>query len=94
MAPVGAFGLQLGFGAFGAGAFSGGERGDGLQLGLVLLAEGAAFAGAVGADAICLGAGVGFGLAGAGDLSVSAAGGLGSRRRVRGRAGLLRRGRR
>ena len=76
MAPVGAFGLQLGFGAFGAGAFGGGERGDGLQLGLVLLVEGVAFAGGVGVDAVCLGAGVGFGLAGAGGLRISPAGGL------------------
>ena len=77
MAPAGAFGVELLLGAFGAGAFGGGERGDGLELGLVLLAEGAAFAGGVGADAVCLGAGVGLGLAGAGDLGVGAAGGLG-----------------
>ena len=49
MAPVGAFGVELLLGAFGAGAFGGGERGDGVELGLVLLAEGVAFAGGVGA---------------------------------------------
>ena len=77
MPAVGALGFQQLFGAFGAGAFGGGERGDGFQLGVVLLAEGVAFAGSVGADALGFGAGVGFGLAGAGGLGVSAAGGLG-----------------
>jgi hypothetical protein len=44
----------------------------------VLVAEGVAFAGGVGADPVCFGAGVGFGLPGAGDLGVGAPGGLGS----------------
>ena len=77
MAAIGAFGLEQLLGAFSAGAFGGGERGDGVELGLVLLAEGVAFAGGVGADAVCLGAGVGLALAGAEDLGVGAAGGLG-----------------
>ena len=77
MAPVGAFGVEQLLGAFGAGAFGGGERGDGVELGVVLLAEGVSFAGGVGADAVCLGAGVGLGLAGADGLGVGAAGGPG-----------------
>ena len=36
MAPVGAFGVEQLLGAFGAGAFGGGERGDGVELGVVL----------------------------------------------------------
>jgi hypothetical protein len=72
VAPVGPFGFQRLFGPLGAGALGGGQRGDGLQLCLVLLAEGAAFAGGVGADPVCFGAGVGFGLPGAGDLGVGA----------------------
>ena len=44
----------------------------------MLVAEGVAFAGGVGAGPVCFGAGVGFCLAGAGDLGVGTAGGLGS----------------
>ncbi len=77
MPAVGAFGVEQLLGAFGAGAFGGGERRDGVELGLVLLTQGAAFASGVGADAVCLGAGVGLGLAGADGLGVGAAGGLG-----------------
>ena len=73
MAPVGAFGLQQLLGPLGAGAFGGGQRGDGVQLRLVLIAEGAAFAGGIGADVLGFGAGVGFGLAGSDGLGVSAA---------------------
>ena len=78
MAPAGAFGFQQLLGALGAGALGGSQRGDGLQLCLVLVAEGVAFAGGVGAAPVCFGAGVGFGLPGAGDLGVGAPGGLGS----------------
>ena len=73
---VGALGFQLLFGAFGTAAFGGGERGDGRQLSVVLFAEGVAFAGGVGADVLGFGAGVGFGLPGAGGPGVSAAGRL------------------
>ena len=51
VAPVGALGLQQLLGALGAGALGGGERGNGVQLCLVLVAEGVAFAGGVGARA-------------------------------------------
>ena len=77
LATVGALGFQLLLGAFGAFAFGGGERGDGRQLGVVLVLEGVAFTGGVGADVLGLGAGVGFGLAGAGGLGAGAAGGAG-----------------
>jgi hypothetical protein len=60
-------------GAFGAGPLSVGQRGDGVELGLVLFAEGVAFAGGVGADLVCFGAGVRFGLAGADGLGFGAA---------------------
>ena len=76
MAPVGALGLQQLLGALGAGALGGGERGDGVQLCLVLVAEGVAFAGGVGAGPVGLGAGVGFGLPGAAGLGVGTPGGL------------------
>ncbi len=58
MPPVGALGFQEMLGAFGARALSVRQRGDGVELGLVLLADGVAFAGGVGADTVCLGAGV------------------------------------
>jgi len=77
-ATVGAFGFELGFGAFGAGAFGVGERLGRGELGLVVLVEGVAFAGGVGADPVCFGAGVGFGLAGAADLGVSGVPGVAS----------------
>src|ERR1039457_1706658 len=73
---VGAFGVELGFGAFGACAFGVGEGVSGVGLGLVVCLEGLAFAGGVVTDAAGFGAGVGFGLAGTGDLCFGAAGGL------------------
>ena len=76
MAAVGAFGVELGFGAFGACAFGVGEGASGVDLGLVVSLEGVAFAGGVVADTAGFGAGVGFGLAGAADLGFGAAGGL------------------
>ena len=75
-APVGAFGFELGFGAFGAGAFGTGERLGCGELGCVMFAEGVAFAGGVIADVPGFGAGVGFGLAGAADLGVGGVPGL------------------
>src|SRR6266852_5565340 len=69
---AGEFGVELVFGAVGASAFGGGERVGGAGLGLVMLAEGVAFAGGVGADVPGLGAGVCLGLAGAADLGVGA----------------------
>ena len=75
-AAVGAFGLELGFGALGAGSFGLGERVCRGELGLVVLAEGVAFAGGVGAELGCLVAGVGLGLAGAADLGAGSVPGL------------------
>src|SRR5690349_17595471 len=74
VAVFGAFGVELVFGAFGAGALGGGEGAGGGELCLVVLAEGLAFAGGVGADAGGFGAGVGFGLTGAAGLGVGAVG--------------------
>jgi hypothetical protein len=74
VAAVGAFGFQELLGALGAGALGGGQRGDGLELGVVLLAEGVAFAGGVLAGAAGLGAGVSLGLAGAAGLCAGVAG--------------------
>jgi hypothetical protein len=48
-AAVGALGFQLGFCPLGAGAFGVGERVSGGELALVVLAQGVAFAGGVGA---------------------------------------------
>jgi hypothetical protein len=76
VASVGAFGVQLLFGAFGSGAFGGSEGGDGVQLGLMAVGEGVSFASGVGADAVGFGAGVGFGLAGTAGFSVGAVSGL------------------
>jgi hypothetical protein len=75
-ATVGTLGFELSFSAFGAGAFGGGERAFGLELGLAVLAEGIAFAAGIVADAPGLGARVGFGLAGAGDLGAGVGAGL------------------
>ncbi len=76
MRAVGALGLELGFGAFGAFAFGLGERVCRGELGLVVLAEGVAFTGGVGAGLGCLVAGVCLGLAGAADLGIGAVPGL------------------
>ncbi|MGH3125311.1 MAG: hypothetical protein ACRDND_30385, partial [Streptosporangiaceae bacterium] len=73
MAAVGALGFQELLGAFGAAAFGVGERGDGAELGLVLVAEGVTFAAGISADAAGLGNGALFGLAGAGGLGLSPA---------------------
>ena len=48
-AAVGALGLELGFGPFGAGPFGLGERVCRGELGLAALGEGITFAGGVGA---------------------------------------------
>ena len=66
LAAFGAFCFELGFGAFGAGAFGVGEGALCLELGVVAVAEGFALAGGVVAGAAGLVAGVGLGLAGAG----------------------------
>jgi hypothetical protein len=71
VAPVGSFGVEHLLGAFG-----GGERGDRVELGLVVVAEGAAFPGGVIACLAGFGAGVCFGLAGAGGGGFGAAGSL------------------
>ncbi len=75
-AAVGALGLELGFGALGAGPFGLGERVCRGELGLAALGEGVTFAGGVGAELGCLVAGVGLGLAGAADLGVGSVPGL------------------
>jgi hypothetical protein len=75
-AAVGALGLELGFGAFGAGPFGLGERVCRGELGLVVLAEGVTFAGGVSAGLGCLAAGVFLGLAGAADLGAGGVPGL------------------
>jgi hypothetical protein len=67
-AAVGALGLELCFGALGAGPFGLGERACRGELGLVVLAEGVTFAGGVSPGLDCLVAGVCLGLAGAADL--------------------------
>src|SRR6266496_2572019 len=68
LAAVGALGFELGFGAFGAAAFGVGEGLLGLDLGGVAGGQGVALAGGVVAQTAGLGAGVGFGLPGAGGL--------------------------
>ena len=73
---VGSFGFEHLLGAFSAGAFGGGERGDSVELGLVLVAEGIAFTGGVSARPSGFGAGVCFALAGAGGTGFGLAGGL------------------
>jgi hypothetical protein len=67
-AELGELGVELALGAVGPGTLGRGERAGGVHLGLVVLAEGVAFTGGVGADMPGLGAGVGLGLAGAADL--------------------------
>src|ERR1035441_5173389 len=74
MTAVGALGFQELFGAFGPVSFGGGERGDGGELGMVLLAECVAFAGGIVTDASSFGAGVGFSLAGPVGVGFAAAG--------------------
>ena len=75
-AAVGTLGFELGFGAFGACAFGGGELVRGSELGLVVLAEVFAFACGVVADPAGLGAGVCFGLAGAAGLGAGSVPGI------------------
>jgi hypothetical protein len=75
-AAVGAFGFKLGFGAFGAGAFGVGEVALGADLLLAVLSEGVALAFGIGAHVLGFGAGVLFGLAGAGDLGSGVGAGL------------------
>ncbi len=75
-AAVGALGLELRFGALGAGPFGLGERVRRGELGLAALTEGVTFAGGVSAGLDCLGAGVSLGLAGAADLSAGSVPGL------------------
>ncbi len=76
-AAVGTLGFELGFGALGAFAFGLGEGVCRGELCLVMLAEGVAFTGGVGAGLGCLVAGVCFGLAGAADLGIGGVPGLG-----------------
>ena len=63
LAAVGAFGFELGFGAFGAGAFGVGEGALCFDLGVAAVTEGFAFAGGVVPGSLGFRAGVGFGLA-------------------------------
>ena len=76
LSVVGSFGLELGFGAFSAGAFGAGECALGVELGGVAVAEGVAFAGGVVAGALGFVAGVGLGLAGPADLGVGGGAGV------------------
>ena len=76
LSAVGAFGFEQGFGSLGAGSLGVGKCALCLELGGVALAECVALAGGIVADAACLVAGVGFGLAGAGGFRVGCRAGV------------------
>jgi hypothetical protein len=68
--PVGSFGFELGFGAFGASSLRLGEGTLCFKLSGVAITQGIPFTGGIGADPFRFSAGISFRLAGTADLSV------------------------